>query len=164
MFAPFFASQIPFITFLKEQLTLAEVKVDKEKASRNTNCCIRILSYISIGWFKLVCFSMVTPLMLVLMAVMDLVFLFNSVVLTPIIYLLGLLMCGFVDLNWLLSFIDEMYMAMFKMQRIDAAGFRRMRTITQLTFETMIQLVLQVRMLIYYNNNKYGDLAHERIQ
>lgn len=39
---------------------------------------------------------------------------------------------------------------MFEMQKLQVAGFRRMRTISQLTFETFIQFLLQLRMLSFF--------------
>ena len=45
------------------------------------------------------------------------------------------------------------------MQKLDVAGFRRMRTISQLTFETFIQLILQVNMLIFFKMKKNGEDA-----
>ena len=33
---------------------------------------------------------------------------------------------------------------------MEVAGFRRMRTISQMTFETFIQIMLQIRMLIFF--------------
>jgi hypothetical protein len=38
------------------------------------------------------------------------------------------------------------------MSKLDVAGFRRLRTISQLSFESLIQIILQVRILIYSFN------------
>lgn len=39
------------------------------------------------------------------------------------------------------------------MQKSEIAGFRRLRTISQLIFETFPQLVLQVRIYFFFENN-----------
>lgn len=70
---------------------------------------------------------------------------------------LRMLTCGLLDLSFLTRMIDQSYEIMFEMQKLDVAGFRRMRTISQLTFETFIQFLLQVRMLLYFQQKKTGE-------
>jgi len=95
---------------------------------------------------------MVTPVMLVYLFLMDIVFLINQAILVPVILILRLITCILLDLTCLTRILDSSYEIMFEMQKLDVAGFRRMRTISQLTFETFIQTLLQVRMLMYFNN------------
>ena len=96
--------------------------------------------------------------MLVVMTFMDVLFLANTVILIPLLNSISYLLCGYVDVTSLLEYVDATYESLFEMQRLDAAGFRRMRTITQMLFETVIQLVLQVRILVYFYNI-FGDNA-----
>ena len=58
---------------------------------------------------------MVTPLMLFVMSVMDLIFIVNSVILVPLVYLTHVISCNKVDLTWLVDKIDDSYESMFKM-------------------------------------------------
>jgi hypothetical protein len=44
------------------------------------------------------------------------------------------------------------------MKKHEVAGFKRMRTITQLFFESFLQLLLQLQMLSYYRSNEGEDL------
>lgn len=95
---------------------------------------------------------MVSPVMLVYLTILDLVFLINQALLVPILVLLRTLTCGLLNFTCLSNIIDSSYEVLFEMQKLEVAGFRRMRTISQLTFETFIQTLLQVRMLMYFNN------------
>ena len=45
----------------------------------------------------------------------------------------------------------------------DLAGFRRLRTISQLTFETMLQIILQLRILLYTQNTNSDSTAELEI-
>lgn len=73
---------------------------------------------------------MVTPLMLIVMSFMDIIFILNEVILGPTAYLIEYLSCGKIKINWIIEKIDDIYEWLFLMQNLDAAGFRRMRTIT----------------------------------
>lgn len=133
LLAPFFACQNPFLMFLRE----------KVYRDHKDNCKLRFLSQIMVG-----------PLMLIYLFIMDVVFLINQAILTPIIQILKLLTCYKIDFTCLTKKIDRSYELMFEMQKLEVAGFRRMRTISQLTFETFIQVLLQIRMLHYFKAEK----------
>lgn len=106
---------------------------------------------------KFLGFTMVGPFMLVYLLIMDLVFLLNQAILYPIIIVLRLLTCGLLNFTCLTNMIDNSYEVMFEMQKLEVAGFRRMRTISQLTFETFIQFVLQMRMLQFFREQRDAD-------
>ena len=144
MIAPLFACQIPFITFLKDRVTKAIGK------NMSINCKLQTMSYI-----------MITPLMIVYMTLMDLLFMVNQAFLVPIVDLLKFISRGTLDLTCITSTIDGSYEVFFEMQKLDVEGFRRMRTISQLTFETFAQLILQVRMLLYFRGQG-GDSQEEQ--
>lgn len=46
--------------------------------------------------------------------------------------------------------LERSYELLFEMTKLEVEGFRRMRTISQLTFETLIQMILQLRMLLFF--------------
>ena len=47
--------------------------------------------------------------------------------------------------------IEQSYESLFRMKQHEVNGFRRMRTITQLMFESLIQFAVQIHMLVYFN-------------
>ena len=130
MVAPFFACQTPFLMFLKE------------KVYRDVN---RRLKLRSMGWV------MVAPVMLAYMFILDIIFVINQAILFPIIVCLKVITFGFLDLSCLNRALEMTYEFLFEMHKLEVAGFRRMRTISQLTFESLIQLMLQIRMLYVFN-------------
>ena len=70
--------------------------------------------------------------------VMDVLYLGNALIVMPIIFLAKLLSFGKIDLLPLKDKLDGVYRHLFGMSYQDISGFRRLRTITQLTFETMV--------------------------
>ena len=109
LLAPFFACQTPFLMFLKEKVY--RDKDDKLK--------LRLMGQI-----------MVSPFMLIYMFVLDVIFVINQAVFYPIIALLKVLTFGFLDLTCLSKTLEKSYEFFFEMQKLEAAGFRRMRTIS----------------------------------
>ena len=73
---------------------------------------------------------MVSPFMLIYMFVLDVIFVINQAVFYPIIALLKVLTFGFLDLTCLSKTLEKSYEFFFEMQKLEAAGFRRMRTIS----------------------------------
>jgi hypothetical protein len=50
--------------------------------------------------------------------------------------------------------VDKLYFYFFDMQKMDIVGFRRLRTSSQLTFESLPQIILQLYILNYLRNNE----------
>lgn len=61
---------------------------------------------------------------------MDIVYIINSVIITPIALLIKLLSCGKVDATVVEKKLDSLYSVMFNMNDMDIKGFRRLRTIS----------------------------------
>lgn len=99
-------------------------------------------------------YVMINPLMLLYLFCLDFIFIVNQAVLFPLIQILKLITFGFVNLSFLNRALDMSYEYLFEMKKLEVAGFRRMRTISQLTFESLIQMALQLRMLKYFNDHK----------
>ena len=93
---------------------------------------------------------MMNPTMLIYMFLLDVTFIFNQAILFPFFKLLKFITFGIVDFSCLTRALDKSYEVMFDMQKLEVAGFRRMRTISQLTFESLIQILLQIRMLLFF--------------
>jgi len=87
-------------------------------------------------------YMMVNPLMLIYLFCLDLIFIINQALLYPIIQILKAMTCGIVDLSCLNRGLEKSYEFFFEMKKLEVAGFRRMRTISQLTFESLIQATL----------------------
>ena len=64
---------------------------------------------------------------------MDLIYIISSVIITPI----ALLSCGVINVENVEDKIDQIYNLMFGMSDMDIKGFRRLRTISQLSFESL---------------------------
>jgi hypothetical protein len=96
---------------------------------------------------------MASPLAILMLIIVDLVFIFNTAFLELAFEIAYILSYGLIDFRYISAIIDSSYVILFGMQRVDIEGFRRMRTIHQLAFETIVQLGLQLRMLQYFGSN-----------
>ena len=131
MLSPFFVCYVPLLTFQKKKLNNKD------------------LDYLDL--IGMVIF--LTPLVLIYLQLMDVVYIINSVGLVPIAVILQLLSCGLIKGNLAHMFetkLDSIYEVAFGMSQMDIKGFRRLRTISQLSFESMPQILIQGRIL-YYN-------------
>ena len=103
-----------------------------------------------------------TPFIVSYLLLMDIIYIVVSVVIMPIAFAIKLLSCGFIDFTKIEEKLDVLYEILFGMSDMDIKGFRRLRTISQLSFESLPQIILQVRILIFALNgeNKLGvDLS-----
>lgn len=87
-----------------------------------------------------------TPLILLNLLLMDVIYIVNSVIITPIAFILT---CGRMNMEIIEEKIDTIYNVLFGMSDMDIKGFRRLRTISQLSFESFPQIILQIRILLY---------------
>jgi hypothetical protein len=87
-------------------------------------------------------FMVLTPIFVIYLVVLDLLFMINTAVLRPLVYLLKLLTFNKLDLTRLTLFVNDMYSLFFDMDIMEVEGFRRLRTISQLTFESLPQIIL----------------------
>ena len=83
---------------------------------------------------KVISWSSICPALMVFLFVMDHVFIINSTIFEAI----ALLASYFCTVNRLNRCIDNSYEYLFHMQKHEVNGFRRMRTFTQLMFESTI--------------------------
>ena len=124
MIAPLYVSTVQMIQFLLDRV------LRKDKAQND-----HLLR--AIAW------SSICPVFIVFMFVMDQVFVINSTIFETATYALGL--CCAVDAVVRMNrCINDSYEVLFRMKKHEVTGFRRMRTITQLQFETLIQFFTQV--------------------
>lgn len=127
MIAPFLASCVQMISFLLEKVI---VRDDMES---NT-------------WLLIISWGSLFPIFIVFLWIMDIVFIINTTIFEPIASIFGI--CC--NVNFLTQAIDGSYEVLFRMKKHEVAGFKRMRTITQLFFESFLQLALQLHMLHIY--------------
>ena len=71
---------------------------------------------------------MASPLAILMLILLDLVYLLNTAYLEPTFEVIYLLSYGMVDLTFVPSLIENSYSLLFGMEREDVEGFRRMRT------------------------------------
>ena len=88
-------------------------------------------------FLKFLNIASMTPIIVVYLLIMDLIYIMVSVIITPIAYLIKLLSCGFLDLTNVEEKLDVLYEVLFGMTEMDIKGFRRLRTISQLSFESL---------------------------
>ena len=181
---PFLISYTPLVNFqingFKQKARikrkeLAQIK-DEEKRKEMIQKDKKEDSYLIRNIISFLC---CTPLMILVLVFMDLLYIVQSIFLLPIIMVLLMIFCctcieriafwrccrgnkykvdGNNDneeedddnegaTNWLEEYI---YMKIFQMNREEILGFRRLRTISQLLFETIPSLILQGRMYQFF--------------
>lgn len=127
MLWPFYVSYVPLVTFQKKR-----GKIQDESKF------LKFLNIVSM-----------TPLIVGYLLFMDIFYIFVSVVVTPIAFLLKHLTCGYLNVTNIEERLDGLYKILFGMSDMDIKGFRRLRTISQLSFESFPQVLLQMRILIF---------------
>ena len=75
----------------------------------------------------------VGPAFTVFMLLMDLVFTFNSTIIDPLAFLFDCCRCQCLN-----EVTNNIYKLLFQMKKYEVGGFRRMRTSSQMMFETKI--------------------------
>ena len=93
-------------------------------------------------------FLAITPFLLVLLIIVDIVFLILSVVITPTILVASIFKYHDRLTFCIEEFQDKTFNTLFGMQKMDVEGFRRLRTSSQFSFETIPQIILQIRILL----------------
>ena len=68
---------------------------------------------------------------------MDTIYIVVSVIITPTAMLIKVLTCGLIDMTNVEEKLDVLYEILFGMTDMDIKGFRRLRTISQLSFESL---------------------------
>lgn len=124
IFCPFFVSYAPLINFIIQGWKV-ELLEKGEISSKK-----RLLGKIAI-----------TPIILLYLLLMDAVFLFMRVFVVPVLIIFSPCFKRPV-LEVLDDAEDYVFVSMFEMNRIDVNGFRRLRTISQLVFESVFQIFL----------------------
>jgi hypothetical protein len=91
-------------------------------------------------------------LILVYLFLLDLLYLFNAVFLAPILFILNLLTCGRLKDFDIEEKTDKVFEVIFQLTHLEIVGFRKLRTMSQFTFESIPQIILQIRILVYMAN------------
>lgn len=78
-----------------------------------------------------------TPFIVAYLLLMDIIYILVSVIITPTAMLIKVLTCGLIDMTNIEQKLDVLYEILFGMTDMDIKGFRRLRTISQLTFESL---------------------------
>jgi hypothetical protein len=124
MLSPYLISYIPLINF---QIQYYEQIGANERSELSKN---------------MEAMGILTPIVLIYLALMDVFYIVASVGLNSITFLLNMLSCGlikFIDVN---SKMDNVYGYLFHMKSMDIEHFRHLRTISQLSYESAPQIIL----------------------
>lgn len=98
-----------------------------------------------------------TPFIVAYLLLMDIIYIIVSVIITPTAMIIKFLSCGLIDVTNVEEKLDILYEILFGMTDMDIKGFRRLRTISQLSFESLPQIILQIRILIFALNHDGED-------
>ena len=112
-------------------------------------------------------FFSLTPIVTIILIAMDFLYIIQGIIISPIVWFINKC-CKFCkrkdkdgeeqDLNdWL---EEEIYRRTFAMNREEITGFRRLRTISQLMFETIPQIFLQLRILAYISKANTDSITN----
>jgi len=116
MGSPFTVCIVPFIYYLIDKIGLHEEDIKPSTKVIGGIC--------------------VTPIIILYLIAMDGLYLLNALILMPLILIVKILSFGHIDILPLRDKIEESYKFLFDMNNQDIAGFRRLRTVSQLTFES----------------------------
>lgn len=122
MLSPFFISYVPLVNYWIHLGSFGIYQHGKKEISK----CKKIFGYMALF-----------PIFLVYLTVMDLLYLIETVFLRPISVFLGWISCGYCKLTVFSNTIESLYSILFDMGENDIEGFRRLRTISQLLFESI---------------------------
>ena len=120
MITPYFVSYAPLVNYQIENW-----RVKKQEGLEVT------------GRMKMLAWITLTPGIIIYIFLMEVVFLLISSVLTPIFFLIHFFSFGKFNFTIMLDSTDFIYEKVFEMKRLDVNGFRRLRTISQLVFESV---------------------------
>ena len=129
MLTPYLISHAPLITFFMERGTF-------EKKSEDSISIQRFL-----GAFFL------TPLCLIYFIILDVFYNLTELLLSFWYLLYYMITCGSSKKGGYEEYLDKFYQSAFKLNEMDVKGLRRLRTISQMIFETVPQLILQLIIL-----------------
>jgi hypothetical protein len=124
MISPFYVSYIPLINF----------QISAHKAHIKENGSISMYQTV-IAWISK------TPLLIIYLLFMDFVFIIQCIAIKPVVFFIEMVRNQVTtsrrNLNILDLFEDYMFSVMFEMTKSEVVGFRRLRTISQMIFETI---------------------------
>ena len=98
---------------------------------------------------KLITFSAFTPLILVYLLLLDIFYIVIQTAINPILVMISMITCGKISGLALDDIIDEFFLKFFGLAKVQAVGFRKLRTLSQLTLESAPQMLLQVRIFFF---------------
>jgi hypothetical protein len=102
-------------------------------------------SSIRFNWLSLSSWASVSFIFVLYVILLDAVFMVNYAVLGPP----AILLKSFFKIKVLNQLISWSFCKLFHMHENEIGDFRRMRMLTQLSYETIIHLILQMMMLVY---------------
>ena len=141
MISPYLVSYSVLGSLFKARMTrfIRRIKLNERNNNSNNSISIYKCKWIL---FSVVCLILMTPLSLLYFVVIDIIFMIY-VLLSTLIYFFS---CSKINIS---DSIDDLIFKKFLgMNRMQIIGYRRLRTLSQLVWETSSQIVLQIR--IYF--------------
>ena len=144
VFWPFLVAYLPFIAFKLSKIDATKVE---------SGGCFSLIK----AFFR---FLSVTPMLVIYLAFIDLFFMLMGLLYFPAAIILAIFSCGHYGAREVFECQNYLFIRLFEMNRMDVLGFRRLRTFSQLTFESITQIFIQG--WIYYKLKTHDDLADEK--
>jgi fatty acid desaturase len=138
MILPYYVAFVPMMHF-----RLQKFRMKKEKDAK-ASCLQKLWNII-----------LLTPLVVIYLLFIDLLFLILSGILFPIVFFLLLLTRQMKHLHHVEEFNDTIFRNAFSIQQRDIQGFRRLRTTTQLLFESLPEIFFQLYILNELSKPEY---------
>ena len=121
--------------------------------SNSNNKCTYIRSKCTIFLNVFFTIITITPVCLIYFIILDLVFMFYAII-TTFLYVVT---CSKIDIkDW---FEKDVFQPFLKISRMELIGYRRLRTLAQLLFETFPTVILQLDILSEISSDNSGDGA-----
>lgn len=136
MICPYFISYVPLINFW---LLLGSFGIYSQGKKETIPISKKILGYMAL-----------LPIFLVYLFIMDLMYVFHTILCRPIQLAIKCCTCGKLNVNTCGEWIENSYQYLFDMGPNEIDGFRRLRTISQLIFEGIPQIILLIRVYSYF--------------
>jgi hypothetical protein len=115
MVSPFFISYAPLINYWVQKGSFGIYESAKKNISFKN---------------KVIGLMILTPIFVIYLVFLDLLFMINTATLKPLVYFLKLVTFNRVDLTRMTMFINDLYSLLFDMDTMEVEGFRRLRTIS----------------------------------
>ena len=93
-------------------------------------------------------YSAFTPLILIYLFIMDIFYIINSCVIELVVFLVYAITFGNIKGEGVEKYIDLFFEKVFMLSKVQVIGFRKLRTVSQFSLESIPQIVIQTLILL----------------